>query len=87
MIDRRDEFKNAPWQQGRLLYTQPLLRMSKEWQEEAEQSERRRMFAHFHASDLGCGREFLFYFDTAEECAAAVEAHNAELAKLGEEQR
>lgn len=87
MIDRRDEFKTVPWQQGHLLYTQQVLRMPKDWQEEAAQSERRRLFAHFYASDQGCGREFLFCFDTAEECAAAVEAHNAELASRVKEQR
>jgi hypothetical protein len=82
MIDRRDEVKNVPWQQGHLLYTQQVLSMPKDWQAAAEQEEQRRLFAHFYASDQGRGRELLFCFDTAEECAAAVEAHNAELARI-----
>lgn len=40
-------------------------------------------FAHFSAEDEGRGRVRVFIYDTAEECSAAVNAHNADLEKAG----
>lgn len=77
--DRREEFKDVPWQQGVLLSTQMVRRMPADWRAETSASEKRRAFAFFSPFDEGRSREFVFEFETAEECAAAVAEHNREL--------
>lgn len=80
MEDRRGEFSSVPWQQGRMLWTARTRRMPPEDQRDAQQHEARSLFAHFTARDQGRGRVLLWRYDTAEECAAAVEQHNCNLA-------
>lgn len=77
--DRREEFKNVPWQQGRLLITNNTRHWSKEQRDEADYIERCTAFAHFSASDEGRGREYVHQFRSHEECVAAVDEHNAAL--------
>jgi hypothetical protein len=73
--DRREQFQDTPWQQGQLVVTRSVASMPQAFQDECRERERRMAFA---AGGLA-GREFLFTFDTAEECAAAVKAHNETL--------
>lgn len=77
--DRREEFKDVPWQQGRLLLTDNTRRWSQEQRDEADAIERSTAFVNFSASDEGRGREYVYCFQSSEECLAAVEAHNATL--------
>lgn len=81
-IDRRKEFKDVPWQQGRLLLTRQTERWSREDQEQADADERKRCFVNFTSFDLGKGRELIFIFDTAEECFDAVTKHNLKFKSL-----
>lgn len=79
--DKRDDYKDVPWQQGRMLWTAITRRMPPQFHREAQEREARSLFAHFTAEDEGRGRVFLWQYDTAEECSAAVEQHNRELAE------
>jgi len=74
--DRREEFKNVRWQQGRLLLTANTRRWSKEQRDEANDIERCTAFANFTASDKGRSRNYVFQFASRAECKAAVEWHN-----------
>jgi len=80
--DRREEFNNVLWQQGRLLLTNITRRWSKEQRDEADDIERRTAFANFTESDEGRSREYVFQFSSHAECRAAVERHNYTLATL-----
>ena len=75
-LDRREEFKDVPWQQGRLLITNNTRRWGKEQRDEVDDIERCTAFAHFTATDEGRGREYVFQFGSHEECLAAIEVHN-----------
>jgi hypothetical protein len=81
--DKRDNFNDVPWQQGRMLWTATTRRMGAAFHREAQEREARSLFAHFSEQDEGRSRVLLWHFDTAEDCAAAVEKHNRELAKRG----
>ena len=75
-LDRREEFKDVRWQQGRLLLTANTRRWSKEQRDEADDIEQCTAFAFFSASNEGRGREYVFRFGSREGCRAAVEWHN-----------
>lgn len=85
--DLREVFKYEFWQQGYMLFTRNTERIGKDWQKAAQAREQRTAFAFFTPLDEGRSREFVFEFDNADQCKAAVEAHNAELAKLGAAKR
>jgi hypothetical protein len=74
--DRRQEFVEVEWQQGRLLYTRGVARWPSQMQAEAQAQEARGLFAHFSSMDEGRSRVRLFTFDTSEECASEVATHN-----------
>lgn len=80
--DRRNEFKYVQWQQGELLLTQTTKRWSEEQREEADAIERTMAFVRFHSHDEVRSRELVCKYQNAEECAAAVAKHNAELNQL-----
>lgn len=77
---RIDEFSFVPWQQGRLLQTRRVARMDSLWKRESEERERRCAFVFFGVLDEGRGRILVHEFANAEDCAAAVAAHNAAVA-------
>ncbi|MGE6315878.1 hypothetical protein ACQKC1_08830 [Shewanella baltica] len=79
--DNRLTFNDVPWQQGRVLSTRHTLRWSKQELEKVTRIERRTAFAHFYAHDEGKSRELVYQFDSAEECAKAVNEHNKALAE------
>lgn len=79
--DRREHWAETPWSQGRLLPTRDVERMSPSWQADAHARERRCAFAYFSGIDDGRSREFVYEYASAEECAAAVHAHNETLRK------
>jgi hypothetical protein len=74
--DRREEFKNVRWNQGRLLMTDHTRHWRKDQVEAAEEIERRTAFAYFTGHDEGRGREYVFQFGSRDECKAAVDWHN-----------
>ena len=76
MLDMREKFKDVRWQQGRLLSTAQTRRWRKEQRDEVEYIERCTAFANFTAVDEGRSRNYVFRFDSPEECLAAVEWHN-----------
>lgn len=78
-LDRREEFKNVPWQQGRLLETQETKRWSLYARQIGSTMERKIAFAYFSAEDGGRGRVYLYCFQSAKECLDAVEQHNVSL--------
>jgi len=82
-MDRREEFKNVMWEQGRLLNTRETKRWSEEQRAKANATEHRMAFAHFSAVDEGRGRVCVFVYDTPEECINAVNEHNSTLKKAG----
>ncbi|MGI2024835.1 hypothetical protein [Shewanella glacialipiscicola] len=79
--DNRLTFNDVPWQQGCVLSTRHTRRWSKQELEKVTRIERRTAFAHFYAHDEGQGREFVYQFDSAEECLKAVHEHNKALAE------
>ena len=79
--DNRLTFNDVPWQQGRVLSTRHTLRWSKQELEKFTRIERRTAFAHFYVHDEGRSRELVYQFDSAEECAKAVNEHNKALAE------
>lgn len=79
MRDLRDEYRDVIWQQGVLLQTRTVQRMSAEWRQAASEEEKRGLFAHFSSVDQGRSRVRLWRFETADECATAVEKHNKKL--------
>ena len=80
-LDRRKEFKDVPWKQGRLLLTDNTLRWNKEQRNEGDYIERCIAFVNFTDSDQGRCREYVFQFGSPAECNAAVECHNELLMK------
>lgn len=80
--DRREEFKDVPWQQGFLLVTSNTVRWSKQHREDADRGEKCTAYANFSPYDLGRSRIYLYRFNTPEECYNAVKEHNAALAPM-----
>lgn len=79
ILDKREEFKDVLWQQGRLLLTNETRRWSKEERDGVDEIERRTAFAFFTTSDQGISREYVFQYNSCGECKAAVEWHNYQL--------
>lgn len=50
--------------------------MPKEWRAEAQERESRCAFAYFSPLDEGRSRQFLYEYQNAADCAAAVAIHN-----------
>ena len=75
-VDRRKEFVNKPWQQGRVLHT----RTTKAWPDEKWREENIReqccAFVNFGTKDSGRSRELVFKYNSPRECEVAVENHN-----------
>jgi hypothetical protein len=82
-MDRREEFKNVKWEQGRLLNTWTTNRWTDEQRAESDAVERKMAFAYFSAEDEGRERVFVFKYSTPEECVNAVNEHNSALEKAG----
>lgn len=80
-IDRRKEFENEPWQQGRLLLTNRTRNWSQEERDRADANEKKMLFARFTALDEGRERILLWVFESVEACNQAVTIHNDELRK------
>lgn len=76
MNDRREEFKNLLWQQGRLLDTKQTLKWPNELRSIADSHEKKLCFVNFKSSDQGCGRTFVYKYDSVEECEHQVQRHN-----------
>lgn len=81
LIDRRKEFENEPWQQGRLLLTNRTRRWSQEEKYRTDISEKKMLFTRFSGFDEGRGRILLWVFESAEDCEQAVKFHNEQLEK------
>jgi hypothetical protein len=81
MRDRREEFADVPWQQGRMLYTQITMRWSVEEKEKTQKAERCRVFAYFSATDEGRSRELLLVCETPRQARDIVNSHNTKLRK------
>jgi hypothetical protein len=79
MIDRREEFKDEVWIQGRLLSTKTTERWTTEQCREANYQEHCAAFIHFYADDEGRSRQLVFRFKTPYECAQAIKEHNDQL--------
>jgi len=80
-LDRREQFTDVRWQQGRLLLTLQTMKWPKAERDRIDAIERRTAFAFFKGSDEGRSRQYVFVFDSEEECAREVKAHNAALGK------
>lgn len=76
---REKEFSDVEWQQGRLLDTKHNRSWPGHMRKRADAEERLKAFAFFVADNEGRGRQFVCMYDTPEECAAAVQAHNESL--------
>lgn len=79
--DNRLKFKDVHWTQGRVLETRTTRRWSKQELDRFSRIERCSAFAYFYALYDGRGRELVYQFDSAEECAKAVREHNKVLAE------
>ena len=79
--DNREKFKDVAWTQGRVLETRTTRRWSKQDIELVSRIERRTAFAHFYSHDQGRSREFVYQFESVEECVSAIKAHNSDLEK------
>lgn len=79
--DYRHDFILSKWQQGELLDTWRTSCWPREQRKAAHAREQRWAFAHFNWRDEGRGRQFLFEFQTAEDCRRAVDEHNRKLAR------
>ncbi|MCS6232688.1 hypothetical protein G3488_17735 [Shewanella baltica] len=79
--DNRLKFNDVLWQQGRVLETRTTRRWCKQDLDRISRAERRTAFAHFYVHDEGRSRELVYQFDSAEECAKAVNEHNKSLAE------
>lgn len=82
--DRREEFKYEEWQQGFLLLTSTTSRWTPEERQVANAREKRCAFVFFSSRDEGRGRELVFEFDSANECAYEVDRHNVGLWRMDE---
>ena len=78
-LDRREEFKDFPWQQGKLLLTNTTLRWSEEQKDKAEFLERCLAFVNFSPEDQGKSRIYIYRFESPKECSKAVKEHNTSL--------
>ena len=76
LIDRREEFKDVLWQQGRLLETKMTKRWNESAREFAHNDELHYAFVNFSVIDEGRSRICIFRFSSPEECEKAVQAHN-----------
>lgn len=81
LIDRRKEFENEPWQQGRLLLTNRTRRWSQEEKDRTDANEKKRLYARFSSHDEGKSRVLLWVFEFAEDCEQTVKFHNEQLEK------
>uniref|UniRef100_UPI004048297E hypothetical protein n=1 Tax=Shewanella baltica TaxID=62322 RepID=UPI004048297E len=79
--DNRLTFNDVIWSQGHVLETRTTRLWSKQTLEQVSRIERRCAFAYFYAHDEGRSRELVYQFDSAEECAKAVNEHNKALAE------
>ncbi|MBP7996964.1 MAG: hypothetical protein KAY89_02525 [Thiopseudomonas sp.] len=79
--DNRLKFNDVIWSQGHVLETRTTRLWSKQTLEQVSRIERRCAFAHFYFHDEGRSRELVYQFDSAEECAKAVNEHNKALAE------
>jgi hypothetical protein len=80
VLDRRIQFLKSPWQQGRLLMTNSVMRyMSKEQRDEVDEIEHCMAFAFFTQKDDGRSRQIIFRFPSPNECQVAVAKHNQSL--------
>ena len=75
-LDRRQEFANVRWQQGRCLLTDVTRRWPCDERERTDIEEQHRLYANFAYCDEGRSRVLLYVFDTPEECIEAVYQHN-----------
>ena len=67
----------TPWQQGRLLSTSTVRQQSKDWIDNADATERRRVFANFRASDEGRSRVSVAVCERPEDADLIVRAVNS----------
>ena len=79
IIDRRAEFYDVPWQQGRLLITPITEHYDAMSKHKINIDEQHCAFANFSVRDQGRSRIFLFRFNSPDECLRAVQAHNLSL--------
>lgn len=79
MQDRRKEFKNEYWSQGRVLDTPTTRRWNKEQLRQGNEFEKRYAFARFNVIDAGKGRIFLHQYRTARQCIKSITKHNSRL--------
>ena len=70
---------DVPWQQGMLLNTNSTRHWTTAQKDECNRHEQKMAFAFFTAEDEGRSRKHVRTFDTNEECAEAVKAHNKSL--------
>ena len=81
-IDRREEFKDVLWQQGRLLDTKMTLRWNASTREMSHNDELHYAFVNFSVRDDGRSRICIFRFSSPEESEKAVQQHNLSLRKV-----
>ena len=81
MEDRRKEFKNHHWQQGRLLVTRITETWDDERKKEVDNEEKKCCFVNFFSGDDGRDRILVYKFDTVKECEKTIEKHNNKLIK------
>jgi len=79
VLDRREEFANTPWQQGRLLLTKETARWTEVERKDTDELEHRMAFVGFFAADAGRSRQLVYVFNSTDECAEAVKSHNGSL--------
>lgn len=79
MNDRREEFKNVLWQQGRLLDTKMTQRWTASARELSHNDELHYAFVNFSVRDEGRSRICIYRFSSPEECLKAVQEHNLSL--------
>ncbi|PYJ07653.1 MAG: hypothetical protein DMF06_15095, partial [Verrucomicrobia bacterium] len=70
-----------PWKQGRLLLTLQTMKWPQAERDRIDAIERRTAFAYFKEVDEGRSRQYVFIYDSKEECAQAIAAHNRARAK------
>jgi hypothetical protein len=79
IYDRREEFSNYFWQQGRTLLTPMTKRWTKEELDNNDSSEKCKAFVNFFEKDQGRSRELVYIYNSIEECENAIKNHNNQL--------
>ena len=81
IVDRREEFKDVPWTQGKLISTN----VTKSWNDEekkiGEYNENCRAFVNFSFKDQGRSRILIYVYSDPNECKNSITEHNKTINK------